>query len=96
MLNAALNFKDDNLLAGAMYFPKRMIWRFAEFNEGRVKQMFIDLFDENNDVTDYLLIRITHTHSLSTNTFASSMQSSQYRCPSISHAMSLVIGSPQL
>ena len=50
MLKRALDFKDDNLLAGAMYFPKRMIWRFAEFDEGRVKQMFIDLFDENNDL----------------------------------------------
>ncbi|MBE6220124.1 MAG: restriction endonuclease [Rikenellaceae bacterium] len=50
MLKLALDFKDDNLLAGAMYFPKRMIWRFAEFDEVRVKQMFIDLFDENNDL----------------------------------------------
>lgn len=52
MLKRALDFKDDNLLAGAMYFPKRMIWRFAEFDEGTVRQMFVILFDEEQDLVE--------------------------------------------
>ena len=48
MLKRALNFKEDNLLTGAMYFPKRMIWHFSEFDEAAVKQMFVDLFDEEH------------------------------------------------
>lgn len=52
MLKLALDFKDDNLLAGAMYFPKRMIWRFAEFDEALVKSMFVNLYDEERDLSD--------------------------------------------
>lgn len=52
MLKRALDFKDDNLLAGAMYFPKRMIWRFAEFDEGSVRQMFVELFDEEQNLVE--------------------------------------------
>ena len=52
MLETALNFNDDNLLAGAMYFPKRMIWRFAEFDKDAVKDMFVNLFDEEQDLAE--------------------------------------------
>ena len=52
MLKRALNFKDDNLLTGAMYFPKRMIWHFAEFDEAAVKSMFVNLFDEEHSLAE--------------------------------------------
>lgn len=52
MLKRALNFKEDNLLTGAMYFPKRMIWHFSEFDEAAVKKMFVNLFDEEQGVAD--------------------------------------------
>lgn len=48
MLKLALSFENDNLLSGAMYFPKRMIWRFSELEEDVVKDMFVKLFDESD------------------------------------------------
>lgn len=48
MLKLALGFENDNLLSGAMYFPKRMIWRFSELEEDVVKDMFVKLFDESD------------------------------------------------
>lgn len=52
MLNAALNFKDDNLLVGPMYFPKRMLNKFCEVDVDLVKKMFVNLFDENLDLAE--------------------------------------------
>lgn len=51
MLSRSL-YKTGNLLAGAMYFPRRMIRNFAQFDEGIVKQMFINLFDEDKDLAE--------------------------------------------
>ena len=52
MLNAALNFKDDNLLVGPMYFPKRMLNKFCKVDVDLVKKMFINLFDDNLDLAE--------------------------------------------
>ncbi len=52
MLNAALNFKDDNLLVGPMYFPKGMLNKFCEVDVDLVKNMFVNLFDENLDLAE--------------------------------------------
>ena len=52
MLESALGFKDDNLLAGSMYFPKKMLYRFCEIDNLEVKQMFINLFDETIDLAE--------------------------------------------
>lgn len=50
MLNAALNFKDDNLLVGPMYFPKRMLDKFCEVDVAAVKDMFVTLYNEGLDL----------------------------------------------
>lgn len=50
MLNAALNFKDDNLLVGPMYFPKRMLNKFCEVDVAAVKDMFVTLYNEGLDL----------------------------------------------
>ena len=50
MLNAALNFKDDNLLVGSMYFPKRMLDKFCEVDVAAVKDMFVTLYNEGLDL----------------------------------------------
>ena len=52
MLKLAFGFDPDNLLIGAMYYPKLMIWHYSEFDEDFVRQMFIDLFDENKDLAE--------------------------------------------
>lgn len=52
MLNAALNFKEDNLLVGPKYLPKRMLNKFCEVDVDLVKKMFVNLFDENLDLAE--------------------------------------------
>lgn len=39
--------RSENLLLGAMYFPKGMILKFAEINPEKVRKLFSKLFDES-------------------------------------------------
>ncbi len=64
MLESALGFKDDNLLAGSMYFPKKMLYRFCEIDNLEVKQMFINLFDETIDLAERINTFISSSDEL--------------------------------
>lgn len=50
MLEMSLS-KTGNLLGSGRYFPRRMIETFAHEDPERVRQMFVDLFDENQELT---------------------------------------------
>ena len=50
MLEMSLS-KTGNLLGSGRYFPRRMIKTFAHEDPERVRQMFVDLFDENQELT---------------------------------------------
>ena len=52
MLKMALDFKDDNLLTGRQFLPKRMLFRFCEYEADNVKQMFVNLFDERKELAE--------------------------------------------
>lgn len=56
--------KTYNLLASMSNFPKQMIEEFAREMPDKVKNMFIDLFDESKDVVERILCFKDHSDKL--------------------------------
>src|SRR5687768_13847740 len=54
MLSLSLS-KTHNLMAAANYLPRRMIINNAKSNPKAVRKLFVDLFDEENDVFERIL-----------------------------------------
>jgi hypothetical protein len=69
--------KTNTLLTSMNYFPRRMIYRYAQHDAAMVRDMFQNLFDESRDVIERVAQFTTRANELQNTRFDPSRQSYQ-------------------